>query len=239
MIIFDVITIFPNLFSSYLKESLIARAQKKKLIKINIHDLRKWTTDRHKTVDDRPYGGGLGMVLKVEPIFKAVSDLKKSEIRNPKSKTNSKFKISKSKTKVILFTPRGKKFNQKIAYQLSKLNRIIMICGRYEGVDERVAKYIADMELSIGDYDLMGGELPAMVVIETIARLIPGVLGKPELLKERITKEGGFIEYPQYTRPAVFSPKKGVYWKVPKILLSGHHQKIAQWREKHRKIIEK
>jgi len=236
MLTFDIITIFPEIFDSYLKESFIKRAQQKKLIKINIHNLRKWTTDRHKTVDDRPFGGGLGMVLKVEPIYKAVTALK-SEIRNSKFEINSKFKIPKSKT--ILFTPRGKKFNQKMAYQFSKLDQIIMICGRYEGVDERIAKYIADIELSIGDYDLMGGELPAMVVMETVARLIPGVLGKPELLKERITKEKGFIEYPQYTRPEVFSPKKGVCWKVPKVLLSGHHQKIAEWRKKHRKIIEK
>jgi len=221
---FDIITIFPEIFDSYLKESFIKKAQQKQLIKINIHDLRKWTKDRHKTVDDRPFGGGLGMVFKIEPIYKAIKELSS---------------LKKRKTKVIFFTPRGKKFNQKMAYQLSKLNQIIMICGRYEGVDERVAKYIADMELSIGDYDLMGGELPAMVVIETVARLIPGVLGKPELLKERITKEKGFIEYPQYTRPEVFSPKKGIYWKVPKVLLSGHHQKIADWRKKHGKIIEK
>ena len=125
-----------------------------------------------------------------------------------------------------------------MAYKLSKLDRIIFICGRYEGVDERVAKYIADLELSIGPYDLMGGELPAMVVIETVARLIPGVLGKTELLKERI-KRGGFIEYAQYTRPEVFSPKRGIYWRVPKVLLSGHHKKIEEWRRKHQKIIEK
>lgn len=222
MLRFDVITIFPKIFKSFLKESLIARAQKKKLIKINIHDLRRWTTDRHRTVDDRPYGGGLGMVLKIEPIFRAVKELKKSASR---------------RKKIILFTPRGKKFNQKMANQLSKLNQIIMICGRYEGADERVAKRIADMELSIGNYDLMGGDLPAQVVIETVARLIPGVLGKPGLLKERITKERGFIEYPQYTRPEVFSPKKGIYWKVPKVLISGHHKKIAQWRKKHGKHI--
>jgi tRNA (guanine37-N1)-methyltransferase len=222
MLRLDIITIFPKIFRSFLKESLIARAQKKKLIKINIHDLRKWATDRHKTVDDRPYGGGLGMVLKVEPIFKAVKEIKKSASR---------------RTKIILFTPRGKKFNQKTAYQLSKLNQVIMICGRYEGVDERAAKRIANMELSIGDYDLMGGDLPAQVVMETVTRLIPGVLGKPELLKERITKERGFIEYPQYTRPEVFSPKKGVYWKVPKVLISGHHKKIAQWRQKQGKHI--
>jgi len=224
MIKFDIITIFPKIFDSYLRESFIKRAQQKKLITINIHNLRDFTTDIHKTVDDRPYGGGLGMVLKVEPISKAVKEL-------------SSFK--KKKSKVILFTPRGKKFNQKMAYQLSKLDQIIMICGRYEGVDERVAKHIADLELSIGDYDLMGGELPAMVVMETVARLIPRVLGKPELLKERITKEKGFIEYPQYTRPEFFNPKKGVYWKVPKILLSGHHKKIDEWRRKRQKVIEK
>ncbi|MDP2966977.1 MAG: tRNA (guanosine(37)-N1)-methyltransferase TrmD [bacterium] len=224
MVQFDIITIFPKIFDSYLKESFIKKARVKGLLKINIHNLRDWAKDRHKTVDDRPFGGGLGMVLKIEPIYKAIKALKKSKIQSPKSK-------------IILFTPRGKKFNQKMAYQFSKLKQIIMICGRYEGVDERVAKKIADVELSIGDYDLMGGELPAMVVMETIARLIPGVLGKPELLKERITKEKGFIEYPQYTRPEVFPPKKGLKWHVPKVLVSGNHKKIEEWREKHKKII--
>lgn len=225
MIRFDIITIFPEIFSSYLKESLIARAQKKKLIKINIHNLRKWTNDRHKTVDDRPFGGGLGMVLKVEPIYKAVNKLKATRAAKA--------------TKVIFFTPRGKKLDQQTAFKLSKLEQIIFICGRYEGVDERVAKKIADMEISIGDYDLMGGELPAMVVIETISRLVPGVLGKEKLLKERITKSGGFIEYAQYTRPEVFKPKKGGAWKAPKVLLSGDHKKIEEWRKKYGKVIEK
>ena len=183
---FDIITIFPKIFESFLKESFIKKAQEKRLIKINIHNLRDFTTDQHKTVDDRPYGGGLGMVLKIEPIYRAVQFLKS------KGKSPVFAKATAGKAKIILFTPRGKKFNQRIVYRLSKLNRIIMICGRYEGVDERVAKYIADLELSIGDYDLMGGELPAMVVIETVVRLIPGVLGKPQLLKERITKEKGF-----------------------------------------------
>ncbi len=223
MIKFDIITIFPEIFNSYFSESLILRALKKKLIKVNIHNLRDWTFDKHKAVDDRPFGGGLGMVMKIEPIFKAVKDLQR--------------KNKKQKTKVILFTPRGKKFTQKIAYQFSKLDQLIFICGRYEGVDERVAKHVADVELSIGDYDLMGGELPAMVVIETVARLIPGVLGKPKLLKERITKEKGFIEYPQYTRPEVFSPKKSVKWKTPKVLLSGNHKEIEKWRKKRRKVI--
>ena len=225
MITFDIITIFPGMFEGYLNESLIARAQKKKLIKITAHNLRKWTRDNHQTVDDRPFGGGLGMVLKVEPIYKAVKSI-------------LKVKSKKSKAKVILFTPRGKKFNQKMAYQLSKSDQIIFICGRYEGVDERVAEKIADMELSIGDYDLMGGELPAMVAIEAISRLVPGVLGKEALLKERITISGGFIEYAQYTRPENFSPKKGVAWRVPKVLLSGDHKKIEDWKTKHGKVIE-
>jgi tRNA (guanine37-N1)-methyltransferase len=223
MLKFDIITIFPKIFDSYLKESFIKKAQQKRLIKIRIHDLRNWARDRHKTVDDRPFGGGLGMVMKVEPIFKAVK----------------KIKSGSQKTKVILFTPRGKKFNQKTAYQLSRMNQLVMICGRYEGVDERVAKHIVDLELSIGNYDLMGGELPAMVTMETITRLIPGVLGKPELLKERITKERGFIEYPQYTRPEVFSPKKGVRWKAPKVLISGNHKEIERWRKRRGKVIGK
>jgi len=217
MIKFDIITIFPEIFNSFLSESLINRGQRKKLIKVNIHNLRDWTSDKHKTVDDKPFGGGLGMVMKVDPIFKAVKDLKK-----------------KKKTKVVLFTPRGKKFNQKMAYQFSKLDQLILICGRYEGVDERVAKNIADIELSIGDYVLMGGELPAMIVIESVSRLVPGVLGKEQLLKERVTKQKGFIEYAQYTRPEVFNK-----WRVPKVLMSGNHKKIEEWRRKHSKTIEK
>jgi len=234
MLTFDIITIFPEIFNSYVKESFIKKAQEKGKILIKIHNLREWTKDRHKTVDDRPFGGGLGMVLKIEPIYKAVKEIKRKTKNLPAGRQDKK-----QKTKTILFTPRGKKFNQKMACQLSKLNQIIMICGRYEGVDERVAKHIADLELSIGDYDLMGGELPAQVLIETVARLIPGVLGKPELLKERITKDKGFIEYSQYTRPEVFSPKRGIKWKVPRVLLSGHHAKIEEWREKHQKVIGK
>jgi len=224
MIQFDIFTIFPEIFESYLKASLIDKAQKKGLIKINVHDLRKWTNDERKTVDDKPYGGGLGMVFKVEPIYKAIKDIRKK-------------RIAKEKIKVIFFTPRGKTYNQKRAFSFSGLQQIILICGRYEGVDERVAKKIADLELSIGEYDLMGGEIPAMVVIETTSRLIPGVLGKEEFLKER--KRGkGFIEYPQYTRPEIFIPTKGVAWRVPKVLLSGDHKKIADWRNKRAKNIQ-
>ena len=206
-------------------ESLIARAQAKKFIKINLHDLRKWGKGPHKQVDDRPFGGGLGMVMQVEPIYKSIKFIKS--------------KVKSGKTKIILFTPRGEKFNQQLANKLSKLDQIIFICGRYEGVDQRVAEKIADMEISIGDYDLMGGELPAMVAIETISRLVPGVLGKPQLLKERVSKTGGFLEYAQYSRPEIFSPKKGINWKVPKVLLSGDHKKIDDWKKSHGKIIEK
>lgn len=226
MIKFDIITIFPNIFNSYLEESFIKKSREKKIIKVNIHNLRDFSKDKNKKVDDRPYGGDLGMVLKIEPIYKAVESIKK--------------KNKKEKTKIILFTPRGKKFNQKIATNLSKLDRIIMICGRYEGVDERVARKITDIELSIGDYDLMGGELPAMVVIESVIRLVPKVLGKPEFLKQRITKDKGFIEYPQYTRPSEFFPRKTKKpWLVPKVLLSGDHSKIKEWREEHQKTIGK
>ncbi len=230
---FDIITIFPNLFESFKNEALIARAQKKNIISINIHNLRDWTMDNHKTVDDRPYGGGAGMVLMVEPIKKAVAFLK------------SKFKNQnlKLKTRVVVFSPKGKKFDQVLARKYSKLNQLIMICGRYEGIDERVAKYIADDEISIGDYVLFGGEVPAMVVMETVSRLLPGAVGKQTsiedesfketkgMVKKQITK---FLEYPHYTRPEVLviNGKKA---KVPEVLLSGNHKKIETWRDKHSK----
>lgn len=220
MIRFDIITIFPDIFDSYFSESLIKRAQKKKLIKINVHNLRDYTTDKHKRVDDAPFGGGAGMVMKVEPIFKVVSALKKDT------------RYKKQNTRVILFTPRGKKFTQKMAYEFSKLDQLVFICGRYEAVDERVAKKIADVELSMGDYVLMGGEIPAMAVIESVSRLIPKAIGKEGLLKDRVTKTKGFIEYAQYTRPEVFNE-----WKVPKVLMSGDHKKIEEWKKKHSKVI--
>ena len=215
---FDVITIFPEMLDSFKNESLLKRAQQKNLLQIQIHNLRNWTTDKHKTLGDKAFGGGLGMVLMPEPIQKAVQDIKK-----------------KKKAKVILFTPRGKKFDQKKAQQFSKLDQLIMICGRYEGVDERIAKYIADEEISIGDYVLMGGEVAAMTVIETVARLIPGVVGKPEFLKERSSRSG-FIEYPEYTRPEILEINKKKR-RVPKVLMSGNHKKIEEWKSKHGKII--
>lgn len=235
MITFDVITIFPKLIKAFSEESLLKKAQEKKLLKININNLRDWANDPHKKVDDKPYGGGLGMVMKIEPIYSAVQF--------------SKSKSKKQKAKILLFTPRGKKFTQQKAAELVRAKHLLLICGRYEGIDERVAKHIADEELSIGDYVTMGGEVAAMAVIETVARLIPGVVGKPSFLKERRVeaKKGqkkGFLEYPQYTRPEAFSPrlaggqaKKGVVWRVPKVLLSGDHKKIAAWKHKHGRVI--
>lgn len=222
---FDIITIFPEFFDCFLKESLIKKARAKSLIEINIHNLRDWASDKHKSVDDKPFGGGRGMVMRLEPIYKAVKDIKKKG-------------QSKKKTAVILFSPRGKRFTQKMATEFSSFKQIIMICGRYEGIDERAAKYIADINLSLGSFVLMGGEIPAMAVVEAVSRLLPGVIGKSGEVKERITEKGGFAEYPQYTRPEEFLPKKGEKWPVPKVLLSGNHKKIEQWRKKHSKIIK-
>ena len=230
MITFEILTIFPRIFDGFLKESLIKKAIEKKLIKIRIWNLRDFTEDKHKKVDDRVYGGGKGMVFKIEPIFKALRKLTRFEIKK------NGIKLKDKKTKIILFSPRGKLFDQKKAFELSKLKKIVLICGRYEGVDQRVEKYLADLCLSIGPYDLMGGELPAMIVIEIVSRLIKGVVGKEDFLKERLLGKK-FWEYPQYTRPAVFQPKKGISWLVPKVLLSGDHRKIEEWRKKYGKEI--
>jgi len=223
---FDILTIFPEMFSSYLDASILKKAQKKKLIKIHIHNLRKWTLDRHQTTDDCPYGGGMGMIFKVEPIFKAVKDLKKKKIK---------------KCHIILFSAKGKKLTQKRVKQLSKYDQLILICPRYEGVDERVAKYIADEEISIGEYILTGGELPAMVLVDTVSRFVPGVIKKGSLLEESFSIDfEGKSEYPQYTRPEIFYPnrsEKKIAWRVPKVLLSGNHKKIDKWKRKHLKKI--
>lgn len=211
MLQFDILTIFPKIFDSYLNESILKRGQKKKLLKIKIHDIRKQATDKHLTVDDKPYGGGAGMVLKIEPIYKTLKKIRRHR-----------------KSKIILLSPAGKKFNQVIAKNFSKLNQLILICGRYEGVDARVDKLV-DEKISVGDYVLTGGELPAMIVIDAVSRLIPKVLGNPESLAEESFNTDK-IEYPQYTRPENFHG-----WCVPKVLLSGNHQKIKDWREKQAK----
>ncbi len=223
---FDILTIFPEIFKSYFSYSLMARAQKKRLIKIVAHDLRKYAKDKHKTVDDRPYGGGVGMVMKVDVIFNALGALKKiSNFQFPISKQipNPKSKITNQRARIILMTPQGKAFNQKIARRLAKYDRLILISGRYEGYDERIRKLV-DEEISIGDYILTGGELPVMVVMDAVARLVPGVVGKQESLEEESFSQN-FLEYPQYTRPAEFRGGK-----VPKVLLSGDHKKIREWR---------
>jgi len=212
----DIITIFPDIFNSYFSESIIKRAREKKLIEIEVHNLRDFTTDKHKTVDDTPYGGGAGMVLKVEPIYKCVESIKSS--------------LESNKTRTILFSAKGKRYTQEDAVRLSQYSNLILICGRYEGVDERVAENIVDEELSIGDFVLTGGELPAMILVDSIARLIPGVLGNEDSARTESHSELGYLEYPQYTKPEDFQG-----WKVPKILLEGNHKKIGEWREKHAK----
>lgn len=229
---FDVLTIFPKIFSSggdasYLNHGILKRAQEKGLISVAAHNLRDFSSDKkHKKVDDTPYGGGPGMVLKVEPIYRAVKAIK----GNPSVSSGRR---KRRKTRVILFSTRGKKLDGKVARRLAKYDQFILICGRYEGVDERVAEKIADEELSIGDYVLSGGELPALVFIETVARFLPGVLGKYESLEDI---KGS---YPVYTKPEVFKPTgnrkqvvSGKAWRVPKVLLSGDHKKIEEWRKK-------
>lgn len=209
----DIITIFPKMFEPILNESIIKRAQHKKKVKIHVHDLRDYSSNRHRKVDDRPFGGGSGMVLASEPIFRAVEDITQSKRRKTKS------------AKVILLCPQGKTLTQKMAKRLSGQKHLILICGHYEGVDERVRQYLVDEEISIGDYVLTGGELAAMVLSDALIRLIPGVLGDKNSLNFE-SFEGNLLEYPQYTRPADFRGKK-----VPALLLSGDHKKIKNWRQ--------
>ena len=206
----DIISIFPKMFSAVLDESIIKRAQLKGKVKIFTHDLRNYTLNKHRKVDDRPFGGGSGMVIQVEPIFRALQAIKK--------------KI-KGKAKVILLCPQGKRLNQVYAKKLSGCRNLIFICGHYEGVDERVRQYLVDEEISIGDYVLTGGELAAMVLVDSLVRLIPGVLGDKNSLNFE-SFEGNLLEYPQYSRPAKFKN-----WSVPEVLVSGAHDKIYAWRK--------
>ncbi len=209
----DIITIFPEMFGPVLNESIIKRAQEKNKVKIYIHDLRDYTLDKHRKVDDRPFGGGSGMVLQPEPIFRAVN------------KIRDKGKGLSGKCRVVLLTPQGDKLVQIKAKKLLKYKQLILICGHYEGVDERVRQILADEEISIGDYVLTGGEIPAMVLVDCLVRIIPGVLGDKNSLNFE-SFEGNLLEYPQYTRPADF---RGMV--VPEILLSGDHKKIEVWRK--------
>ena len=222
---FHIITIFPNIFDSYFNESIIKRAQDKKLIKIKTYNLRDWSTDKHKTVDDTPFGGGAGMLMKIEPLYNAIKDIK------------SKIDSDKSKTRTILMSAKGKTWTQQISQEYSKkYSDIILICGRYEGVDERITNFI-DEEISIGNYVLTGGEIGAMALVDSVSRLIPAVLGNNESSVEESHSEVGVLEYPHYTRPEIFIDIDGKEYKTPKVLLSGNHAKIKEWREKQSKKV--
>jgi len=223
--LFHIITIFPEIFNSYFNESILKRAQEKGIIEVKIHNLRKWTADKHKTVDDSPYGGGAGMIMKVEPIYKALCVLKKQKL----SKHN--------KQKIVLLSAKGKTWSQQTVKRYVRFDEIILICGRYEGVDERITKFIDD-EISIGDYILTGGEIPAMAVVDSITRLLPGSLGNIESVKNESYVRPNILEYPQYTRPEIFKVGEKKY-KVPEILLSGNHKKIKEWKEKNFQIKKK
>jgi len=203
----DILTLFPEMFPGPFGASIIKRAVDGGLVSLNIYNIRDYTHDKHHTVDDYAYGGGAGMILKPEPVFEAVESVKEEDT-----------------CPVILLTPQGRPFSQPVAQELSGHDRLILICGHYEGVDERVREHLVSDEISIGDYVLSGGELAAMVVVEAVVRLLPGVLGSEESLTED-SHTGGLLEYPQYTRPPVF---RG--WSVPEVLLSGNHAQIAKWR---------
>jgi len=202
----DIVTAFPDMFSSLLSESILKKAQENGFLEATVHDLRDYTTDKHRQIDDTPYGGGPGMLIKVEPLYRAIEELKSSG------------------SHIILLTPQGKILKQEFTQELSKKEHLIMICGHYEGVDERIRSFV-DEEISLGDYILTGGELPAMVLLDAVTRKLDGVLGSSESLAEE-SFEKGLLEYPQYTKPAEF---EGL--KVPEVLLSGHHQKIEDWRK--------
>ncbi|MFH1873987.1 MAG: tRNA (guanosine(37)-N1)-methyltransferase TrmD [Pseudomonadota bacterium] len=205
---FDVITIFPQMFDSWLNQSIIKKARDKSLLEVHTHDIRNFTTDAHRSVDDAPYGGGAGMVMRPEPLVTCVESV-----------------IRQKKNLRILMTPQGEPLTQKIVKELAQYDQLILICGRYEGIDERARQIIADREISIGDYITAGGETPALVLMEAVARLVPQVLGNEASL-EHESFENGLLEYPQYTRPEVFQGQK-----VPEILLSGHHAQIEKWRQ--------
>ena len=208
----DVLTLFPGMFSGPLDESIVKRAREAGLLTLGIHNLRDWTHDKHKTVDDRPFGGGPGMLLKPEPIFEAVEQL------------------SGEKTKVVLLCPQGRRFDQSVARELAQVEHLLLICGSYEGFDERIREALADDELSIGDFVLTNGALPAMVIVDAVTRLLPGVLGDDDSARDESFSDG-MLEYPHYTRPAEF---RGM--KIPDVLLSGNHAEIAKWREQQARI---
>lgn len=208
----DILTLFPDMFSGPFDASIIKRAQSKGFIEIEVHDLRKWGEGERRNVDDRPYGGGVGMLLRVDIIDRALHDLK--------------LKVKNKKLKVILLDATGERFTETKAVELSKIDHLILIAGHYEGVDHRVHEHLVDEVISIGDYVLTGGEIPTMVIVDSVIRLVPGVLGKDESSVNESHKEPGYLEYPQYTRPEDYNG-----WNVPKVLLSGNHKEIDNWRK--------
>ena len=208
----DILTLFPEICRAPLGESMMKRAQENKIVDLRIHNLRDWTTDKHHIVDDAPFGGGQGMVMKPEPIFDAVEELRE------------KSKIENRKSKIILMSPAGRRFDQQMATQLSRESHLIIICGHYEGIDHRVIEQLVDREISIGDYVLTNGAIAAVVLVDAIVRLLPGALGHEQSAVDD-SFSGGLLEAPQYTRPAEF---RG--WKVPGVLLSGNHAEIEKWR---------
>ena len=207
----DILTLFPEICRAPLSESIMKRAQENKIVDLQIHNLREWTTDKHHVVDDAPFGGGQGMVMKPEPIFKAVEDLK---MRN-----------AKGETRIVLMSPAGRQLDQKLATELARESHLIIVCGHYEGVDHRVIEHLVDLEISIGDYVLTNGAIAAVVLVDAVVRLIPGVLGDEQSAADD-SFSSGLLETPQYTRPAEF---RG--WKIPDVLLSGNHDEIAKWRK--------
>jgi len=207
---FDIFTLFPEVFEPYINTSILQRARQNHLLDVRVHNIRDWTTDRHHVTDDEPYGGGGGMVMKPEPIFAAVEGVLGSPPKCP----------------LILLTPQGRLFDQAVATQLSRQPHLALLSGRYEGIDERVRQHLVSDEISIGDYVLTGGELPSLVIIDAVARLIPGVLGDPDGAIDD-SHASGLLEYPHYTRPALFRD-----WQVPEVLVSGDHARIARWRRK-------
>lgn len=213
----DILTLFPEICRAPLGESILKRAQENKIVDLHIHNLRDWTSDKHHVVDDAPFGGGQGMVMKPEPIFAAVEDLQKTP--------NAERPTPNAESKIILMSPAGRRLDQQVAAELSREKHLIIICGHYEGVDHRVIEHLVDLEISIGDYVLTNGAIAAVVLVDAVIRLIPGVLGHEQSAVDD-SFSTGILEAPHYTRPAEF---RG--WKIPDVLLSGNHAEIAKWRK--------
>ena len=218
---FQAISIYPNMFNSYLGEGILKRALDNRIIHFTARDLRDWSTDRYKSVDDTPYGGGAGMLMKIEVLHAAIEEVK------------TKYATEPAKRKIILLSASGKTWNQQMAKEYSKLDEVIFVCGRFEGVDARISHFI-DEEVSIGDYVLTGGELPALIIMDSITRLLPEALGNNESSLDESHSEEGILEYPQYTKPAVFEVD-GQKYQVPEVLTNGNHAEIAKWRKANQK----